>query len=324
MAAQSYNPANTKCAGALSIDETPRNDNNACHKPSTEVTPDQLCATTLENTAFYQYYVAQTGVSIINIKNVMCDNIGASNSNGFQVGFFTGNCGALTKLSCEQLFGTSAQSTTVSLPAGTHVTVAIDGVGGSNCKYEITAFNAYGVLASGFKNFSVWKQTASNKLRWDVENDTASWYEIERSSDGVRFTTIGKIKTVSRGQNHYSFEDRNFSTLSLYRVKQVNENGKILLSDIVKITRTAEATFTVKAATIVTDYLNVNLYSPEKETVEYWLTSIGGVLLTQGKLVCQQGENWLNRSMLNMPAGRYLVTFLCKGQKQSLSFIKVH
>jgi hypothetical protein len=157
-----------------------------------------------------------------------------------------------------------------------------------------------------------------------VENDTASWYEIERSSDGVRFTTIGKIKTVSRGQNHYSFEDRNFSVVSLYRVKQVSINGKILLSDIVKITRTAEATLTVKAATIVTDYLNVNLYSPEKETVEYWLTSIGGVLLTQGKLVCQQGENWLNRSMLNMPAGRYLVTFLCKGQKQSLSFIKVH
>ena len=71
---QHYAPPNDACGGALPISVTPLADNNACHLPGPDVSPDQLCAFTLENTAFYQYYIASSGTSIINISNISCDN----------------------------------------------------------------------------------------------------------------------------------------------------------------------------------------------------------------------------------------------------------
>src|SRR5689334_15129364 len=47
---RNYDPPNNSCAGATPVGNTPVYDNNACHKPSAEVTPVQLCAFSLENT----------------------------------------------------------------------------------------------------------------------------------------------------------------------------------------------------------------------------------------------------------------------------------
>jgi hypothetical protein len=39
----------------------PITDNNACNSPGTGVNPTDLCASTLENTAFYKYTVLVDG-----------------------------------------------------------------------------------------------------------------------------------------------------------------------------------------------------------------------------------------------------------------------
>jgi hypothetical protein len=83
---------NDDCQTATAIDGTPKSDNNACHTPGPGVTPPQLCAFTLENTAWYKYTIASNGASIININNIQCDNITTGFAAGFQIGFFTGTC----------------------------------------------------------------------------------------------------------------------------------------------------------------------------------------------------------------------------------------
>ena len=88
IAGQHHAPENDDCSGALSLGTVAIQDNNACHQPGPGVSPDQLCAYTLENTAFYQFYVATDGASIINITKISCDNGGINNSSGFQIGFF--------------------------------------------------------------------------------------------------------------------------------------------------------------------------------------------------------------------------------------------
>lgn len=141
---------NDNCQTATGIDGTPRIDNNACHTPGPGVIPPQLCAFTLENTAWYKYVIASNGVSIININSIQCDNYAPGFAAGFQVGFFTGTCTALVNRYCESGQANVSgfvQFTSPVFTAGTVVYVAIDGNGGANCSYEISAGNAL-ILAS--------------------------------------------------------------------------------------------------------------------------------------------------------------------------------
>src|SRR4030095_4740217 len=142
---QSYTPSHEDCLGATSISTVGISDNNSCHRAGPGVTATQLCASSLENTAFYQFYVDATGNCLINISNITCDNGATNTANGFQIGFFTGNCFSLTHLACDSNsnIGASAfiQFTTPLLPANTKVYVAIDGFAGSNCSYKIGGIN---------------------------------------------------------------------------------------------------------------------------------------------------------------------------------------
>jgi hypothetical protein len=142
-----YNtPANTSCGSAMPIGTTNVTDNNWCHTPDYNILPYDLCAFTIENTAWYAYTVQSTGISSITIANIQCDNY-TSNSNGFQIGLFTGTCvdtdpnnHGLTPIACEAGYGEFA-AFTPTLPAGTLVYVGIDGVSGANCKYTLSGFN---------------------------------------------------------------------------------------------------------------------------------------------------------------------------------------
>ncbi|HEX7846104.1 MAG TPA: hypothetical protein VF476_09925, partial [Chitinophagaceae bacterium] len=90
-----YTPSNNICSGATQIGVTPVKDNNACQVPDLSVIPAQLCAITLENTAWYTYIVQNDGSSTITIDEIACNNGNGNNNNGFQIGFFTGSCGSL-------------------------------------------------------------------------------------------------------------------------------------------------------------------------------------------------------------------------------------
>ena len=210
--ARHYTPANDDCPGATSIGPTYKTDNNACHTAGPGVNAADLCASTLENTAFYTYIVETTGVSFININNINCDNQAANNSTGMQIGFYTGSCGSLTPLSCYSNVGTFISASTSSLAAGTRVFVAIDGVAGSNCSYEINALNAL-VLATNIKYFSGWKTNSSNLLKWvTLQEQAGAYYEIQRSGDGNTFKTIGR---VTRAQRHPRLAERSGVPLQL-------------------------------------------------------------------------------------------------------------
>lgn len=324
IAGQYNTPSNNSCTGAYSIGPDARSDNNACHKPPVGVTPQQLCALSLENTAFYQYYVASTGISIININSIICDNIGNANSNGFQVGFFTGDCSSLVPINCSEVYGSFVQATTRSLSAGTKVTVAIDGVGGSNCQYEITAINAYGVLAQGFKNFSVWEKVSSNVVKWTIENKEGAYYEIERSETGQTFSKIGTIHKYLNTKGEYSFEDFDLAAVTFYRVKQINQNGKILMSEIVKVIRKDLPDFKLNLINPVTTNLSLRIESAFPQKMLFNISSFTGQIVMQGFLNCSTGTTWFNKELPQLPDGKYLLTIMSNHQSWSKSFIKIH
>ena len=325
---QSHAPTNNLCSGATPVGSTPINDNNACNRPSGEVTPGQICAYTIENTAFYQFYVASTGVAIINISNIACDNGVNNNGGGFQIGFFTGVCGALIPLSCKAGDGTNTfvQATTPSLSAGTKVYVAIDGDAGSNCKYSFNAINAFGVLADNeFKNFSVWQIQSANVLKWISTVDKNVHFVVERSIDGSDFTVIGQVSpTSSSGQAIiYKFQDDAPFASCYYRVKQVSVGGQIAMSNTLRMERKVEKQKKVKVMNPARNELFFQVNADNNETADYTIVSPYGQTFDQGKLTLAKGLNSINKSIAALPAGHYVLSVCSKTFRQSLTFIKL-
>jgi hypothetical protein len=290
--------------GANSID-----DNNACHTGGPGVTAAQLCAFSLENTAFYAFTIEHSGPASIYISNISCNNGNLNNSNGFQIGFFTGDCNTLTPLNCTAGEGAAVIATSYSLPAGTKVIVAIDGVSGSNCKYSISTTNAQ-PLSLSVNNLSGWKTTVSNILKWTSREEEPSVYEIQRSSDGSQFITIGKLMQPKTEKEHTgTFEDKQPLLKSFYRLKITNVRGEVTFTSIISVIRDDMPVFKVQAVNPVSNTLKLKVEIHESEKFVLQLFDKAGVLRYTRNMFCRKGVNISYQDISNLPDGSYLIQF---------------
>ena len=325
ISASSYPPSNINCLGATAIDETLRSDNNACHKPSAEVAPAQLCATSIENTAFYYYYVASEGHTIINISGIACDNGSGNNVQGFQIGFFTGTCGNFTPLSCESGSGNFVQATTPVLAAHTKVYVAIDGFAGSNCSYSIKAINAYSVLDLQVKNFSVWKTATTNVLRWNAVSDLNTKFEVQQSTDGLNFKTIGTVRSAPElaTTSDYMFEDLKPANKSFYRLKGSSSDGKLYQSNVVSISREDIITNIIYIQHPVHTTLKGSLFIKEKGAYTISVQNLYGQVFSRRIVGYEKGYNDLFEGVSHLPNGKYVLVMQKGSRYFTQNFIKL-
>jgi Secretion system C-terminal sorting domain len=96
------------------------------------------------------------------------------------------------------------------------------------------------VLPLSWISFSAVKSgSKSISLSWLVANETNNnHFEIERSADGINFTSIGKTESSksTQTQHRYSFTDNlPLSSSNYYRIKQVDNDGKYSYSSVEKI-----------------------------------------------------------------------------------------
>jgi hypothetical protein len=325
-------PANDDCAGAISMGSTPISDNNACHSPGPGISPASLvCASTLENTAFYQFYVASDGYCLVNISNINCDNGNSNNSNGFQVGFFKGSCSALEHLGCDSNSNVGSNSflqfTTPVLTAGTKVLIAVDGNAGSNCSYNISGVNILGVLSSNLENFTGWKTSLSNILKWTTLNETAGYYLIERSENGHNFYPIGKVDSKIRGHSktEYNYEDHQPGQKLFYRLKHIDITGRISESHVIRIDRNDLPKLSIIVVNpVVNNRLEMIIKRAGSTQFVYTVTSASGQNFLKGIINCSNGITRFEKEIYSLPAGKYFITLINKEEQISQSFLKMH
>ncbi len=96
--------------------------------------------------------------------------------------------------------------------------------GGSNpLPVEFVAFDAHGFNGNAYLDWS----TASEK--------DANYFEVQRSTDGKNFFSIGKVKAIGNSSvlNKYNFVDVNMgSGVYYYRIKEIDFNGEYLITNI--------------------------------------------------------------------------------------------
>ena len=108
---------------------------------------------------------------------------------------------------------------------------------------SVMEFPVLGVLSTNFLNVSASLNAGNVKVLWKNEDDTqVDYYAVEKSVNGIDFTTIGILK--SDKSSNYKWIDSNANrTNAYYRIKAVSFNGVNTYSSILFIKGNVENGF---------------------------------------------------------------------------------
>lgn len=127
-----------------------------------------------------------------------------------------------------------------SLPNGNHnlslIVMATNGCADTSTVYELTTYACIFPLGVQSIHLNAFEEKDKNMLQWKVKDENGvDNYNIEKSIDGVHFSTIGKVKFNGKtvAENMYSFEDLNPEIgENYYRIKIIDIDKKETYSNI--------------------------------------------------------------------------------------------
>jgi flavodoxin len=189
---------------------------------------------------------------------------------------------------------------------------------------EQAAGASLGVLPVDLISFKAeWLQRGKTaQLKFITENESnLCCYEMEKSSDGVHFTSIGKLTAKNNSlRNDYSYTDPTATApKQYYRLKTINLNGIVEYSNL-QLLRSNTAieviVFPNPASNVLQLQLNNNyttlnaqIINPAGQTIQRYTN-----LSTAGQLV--------TIPISNLAQGTYFLHLQCGEEKQVLQFIK--
>ncbi|MBL7813366.1 MAG: hypothetical protein JNL70_00070 [Saprospiraceae bacterium] len=150
-------------------------------------------------------------------------------------------------------------------------------------------------LSTELVSFTAKAQPHGNLIEWTTatEQNNAS-FDIERSTNGRDFVSLGQVKGNGTTQNisRYTFTDEDLlstgsslNSISYYRLRSVDFNGKSELSNVVTVVRSNKSSIKVYP-TVATDKLFVIASDSENRT--FSIVNLLGVIVQQGVLTEQK------------------------------------
>ncbi|OJJ22517.1 hypothetical protein BKI52_07500 [marine bacterium AO1-C] len=124
-------------------------------------------------------------------------------------------------------------------------------------------------------------------LDWTTINEIdAAYFEVQRSIDGINFTTIGRVPAKGLGTNAYEYIDGAPALgMNYYRLKQVDINRLNHESRIVEVNVTSEAKFSAYPNPIVGGKeLNISVLGVNNAQAEVTLLNLQGQSVLRRKL----------------------------------------
>jgi len=153
------------------------------------------------------------------------------------------------------------------------------------------------LLAVQLTNFDGQLLGNSSHLKWETQNETKDlYYYVERSTDGLNFTTIGSVAgkyANSNGPADYSFVDpQDVTGSTFYRLKiysQVDQNTKY--SRTIVLSNNSMPFEVRSVVNPFSDNLIAEFYQPENGTVSYSLYDAFGKLIVTKQQTFNKGIN---------------------------------
>lgn len=199
---------------------------------------------------------------------------------------------------------------------------------------EITALASLpsgGPLPVKLSNFTASKTNTAVLLQWQTEfEQNSDYYSIEQSTDGIHFTSIGKVqaKGMSSVPSNYQFTDNSIGSLTntkavYYRLVSADKDGRTQNSGIISVRLDAgQQDGLMVLQNPVASQLNLQLNSTIKESATLIITDAGGRQLISKAVALHNGNVFTAIPVHTLAAGTYYITLISSQGKQTKSFLR--
>lgn len=172
------------------------------------------------------------------------------------------------------------------------------------------------------------------KLTWSTASELNNkGFEVERSVDGKRFSSIGFVKgavnsnvvTKYNSSDNQAFSKAGVNTL-YYRLKQVDLDGKVSFTDVRKVTADKLANFEVVAYPVPFDRsFNLSISSIGTSKASISIYDMQGRLVSSREEDMQEGVNTVNMHELELAKGGvYFVKVTQLGESKMVRVVKTN
>jgi trimeric autotransporter adhesin len=165
-------------------------------------------------------------------------------------------------------------------------------------------------------------------LTWKtVSEENVSHFEIERSTDNRRYSTIGsKAAANSSGVNNYSFTDfgvADFTTpVVFYRLKMKDIDGKSVYSKVIAINLKNMQAVVMLYPNPVKQSTTLMISVLKKEKLTYSIIDQQGRVVSQQNIVANEGSNLVSIETTGLSTGSYTISITGTVSNTQLKFIK--
>lgn len=190
---------------------------------------------------------------------------------------------------------------------------------------EILTLTPY-VLPLKMGDFTAVKKSSGIQLNWEtLSEQNTSHFDIERSTDGINFSYIGKINAAGNSSDKlsYTFTDASPATgTNFYRLKLADTDGTSSFSRVIAVKNGINLITLELFPNPASDVLQVQLPAAKKETVTLSINDAGGRNVYSRSVQLSEGNNVMSIPVLQFPKGTYYLVLDNMEGRQSKAFIK--
>ena len=135
-------------------------------------------------------------------------------------------------------------------------------------------------------------------------------YDVQRSTDGEHFTTIGRVNALgqSLSMTRYGFRDEDpVLGKAYYRIKQMDQLGSHQYSDVVEVYYRPQGPQLEVFPNPADELLQVGFDRLEEGTVEWRITDASGRVVITGRDGGEQGPDRMEVPLFRLEAGSYVI-----------------
>lgn len=213
----------------------------------------------------------------------------------------------------------SSMTNTYTLPytfiaptTGTYSIVFTGYCNGVACNKCTISFNACPALAVNLVSFTGVKQEKTIELNWLTSTEKFnSYYDLERSDDGLKFINLAKIPTKNANSNEkisYNYTDL-FPTkgMNYYRLKAIDLEGKASNSKVIAVDFDDYGLTKIYPNPSKIDFVSIEIPNNQTGKIKLeWYDMLGRVIKTNN-LTGIKGQNKFEINVSDLPVGKYLI-----------------
>lgn len=243
-------------------------------------------------------------VSVINVGQTVNFTVANVMSNTWYAVMDNSGVSHATSIYTSNANNLSFSSKTFTAPGIYTLNISADKLSGCPKSYQTSLITVNNILLPvDFVDVRVKKETASNIIIWEVDNEVNnSYYEVERSDDGQSFISIANIAgKKTDGKQMYSYRDVNtgVAQAAYYRIKQSDVDGSYKYSKVVSVSADQPNTMKLYPNPSRGSF-NISLQASQSET------AIINIINAQGQTVhveTRHLQKGTNNIPIKLPAG---------------------